>query len=242
MFIFRYLRFSSIILSLLIVTGCDLSVKQQEKLTEVEQLYNQEQYQNAMNVARFNLSKNPQDLASIVTVWKIQVLQGTKSTEYVQQFYSQARERVLDYGEKLIPYLGRALAEDPYNTVRLFALYCLSEFEDTLSSRYLAKVLEPDYELGRKPSNVTLDLLRTEAAMILGKRKYTPAFDGIVALTKNPDGEVRATAAMALGFLGDERALPVLEELRKDNYTVGGSRWVAEMADSAIARIKRGQK
>ncbi|HUU29717.1 MAG TPA: HEAT repeat domain-containing protein [archaeon] len=236
MFKSRQLRLISIILSLVLVYGCNISVKKKGELSEVEQMYNQEQYKNAMNVARYNLSKDPKDPASIVTVWKIQVLQGTKSIEYAQQFYFQAKDKVAEYGEPLIPYLGKAIATDPHNSVRLFCLYCLTEFQDTLSSKYIAQVYEPDYKLGDKASNVTLDFMRSEASMALGAQKYTPAFDGIIALTKSPDSEIRAKAAMSLGLLGDQRAIPVLEELAKEKAS-----WVAEMADTALAKIKRGE-
>ncbi len=209
----------------------------EQKLSEVEDLYNQEQYQNAMNVARFNLGQNQDspDPASVVVVWKVQVLQGTNSIDYVQQFYNQAQERVKSFGPELVPYLSRALLEDPYSSVRLFSMYSLSEFDDPAATEAIAKVLAPDYTIGTKPSNITLEFLRSEAAMMLGARKHAPAYDGIITLTQSQDADVRAKAVMALGMLGDQRAKPILEQLHNDP-----DKWVAEMADSSMARIDRG--
>jgi len=217
---------------LFILGGCEIKPPQQgERLSEVEQLYNQGNFKDAMSVARYNLKKNPKDPASVVTVWKVQLLQGTKSEEYARQFFNVARQRVSDFGNALIPYLARGMLTDASNPVRLFCLLCLGDLPEPASSEAIAKVLEPDYTLGDKPSDVNLDCLRSEAALLLAVRRYSPAFEGIVALTKSEDGETRGNAAMALGYLGDQRALPILEELKKDKE-------VAARADSAIAFIK----
>ena len=130
------------------------------------------------------------------------------------------------------------MLKDEHNTVRLFCLLCLAELPDVSSSELLAKVFDPGYTLGNKPSDVTLDCLRGEAGLVLGKLKYSQVYEGIVALTESEDGEVRGKAAMALGYLGDERALPKLEELAKDEFKLRNVRYVAEKADSAIALIK----
>ena len=221
------------------LAGCEISPPSKgEKLSEVEQLYNQSNFKDAMNVARYNLKNNPKDPASVVTVWKTQVLQGTKSKVYVQQLFKAVKERVPEFGNGLIPFLGRGVLVDSHNTVRLFCLLCLGELPDVSSSDLIAKVFDPGYILGDKPSDVTLDCLRGEAGLVLGKRKYSQVYEGIIALTESEDGEVRGNAAMALGYLGDERALPKLEELTKDEFKLRGARYVAEKADSAISLIK----
>ncbi|MBN2288427.1 MAG: HEAT repeat domain-containing protein [Candidatus Glassbacteria bacterium] len=217
---------------LLAMPGCEIKPPAQgEKLSEVEQLYDQENYKDAMNVARYNLKDDPKDPASVITVWKIQMLQGSDTKLYAQQLFKAVRERLPEFGSDLIPYLGRGLTKDENNPVRLFCLLCLTELPETASSEQIAKVLEPGYTLGAKTSDVILDDLQVEAALMLGMRRYTPAYEGIVALTGSGNAATRGEAVMALGYLGDQRALPVLEELTKNSE-------VAAKADSAIALIK----
>lgn len=221
------------------IAGCGVSAPDSGRISEVELLYQQGQYQNALNVARYNINNNVDKLASIVVVWKVQVLQGTQSIDYVQSFYNEAQSRVKDFGPGLIPYLCRGLSEDPYNTVRLFSLYALSEFEDTTAAHCASKIFEPGYAMGQKPSNVTQDFLKSEAALILGARQYKPAFDGIAALSANTDIEILSKVAQALGMLQDPRGVPVLEEMKKTLPSSRDGLFVVELADSAIARIQR---
>jgi len=223
------------------VYGCTVEAPKEEKLSEVEDFYNQGQYQNAMSVARFNLSKDPKDPASVVTVWKVMVIQGTKSINYTQQFYLQAKERVIEFGKPLIPYLGRGLMDDPYNTVRLFCLYSLAEFDDSVSTDYIAKVFEPSYTLGSKLSNVTLEYLRGEAATVLGNRQHTAAFEGVAALAETDDAEIASKVAIAFGAMGDKRAIPVLEKMSEKYAGKPNDSWVAEVAENSLKILKGSQ-
>ena len=236
-------KYHSVLVSLLVVIGCTVDVPKGDKLSEVEGLYDKEQYQDALNVARFNLKKdsdNP-DPASVVTVWKVQVIQGTKSIDYVQQFYFGAKETILDFGPPSIPYLGRGLMEDSYNTVRLFCLYAMAEFDDTLSTNFIARVFEPTYTLGPKPGNVTLEFLRGEAATVMGNRRYIPAFEGVAALAETDDAEIASKVAIALGSMGDKRAIPFLEEISKKYAGRSNDSWVAEMAENSLKILKGSQ-
>ncbi len=241
MILFRCSKFYSILITLLVIFGCTVEVPEEQKLSEVEKLYRQEQYQNTMNVARFNLSKDPRDPASVVTVWKVQVIQGTKSIDYVQQFYFQAKETVIAFGEPTIPYLVRGLMEDSHNTVRLFCLYALAEFDDTLSTNYIAKVFEPSYTLGSKPSNVTLEFLRAEAATVMGNRQHTAAFEGVAALAETDDAEIAHRVAIAFGAMGDKRAIPVLEKMSEKYAGKADDSWVTEVADNSLKILKGSQ-
>ncbi|MCE5271588.1 HEAT repeat domain-containing protein [bacterium] len=225
---------------LALISGC-MSAPQKAKLTEVEELYQQGQYQNAMSVARYNINNHENEPASIVVVWKVQVLQGTQSVEYVQALYNEAQSRVKEFGPTLVPFLCRGLQEDPYNTVRLFCMYAMSEFDDTTATRCVSQVLDPAYTLGAKPSDITLEFLQSEAAMVLGARKYTAAFDGIAKLAESKNLDTQNKVAQALGMLGDQRALPVLENLKKNIPPTREGKFLEEMADSSIARIQRGQ-
>lgn len=222
-----------------LVSSCGVA-PHKEKLSEVEDLYQQGQYQNAMSVARYNLNNHENEAAAVVVVWKVQVLQGTQSVEYVQALYNEAQARVKEFGPSLVPYLCRGLAEDPYNSVRLFCLYALSEFEDTTAVKGIAQVLDPAYSLGIKPSDITIELMQSEAAMVLGARKYTAAFDGIAKLASSQNQDTQSKVAQALGMLGDPRAIPVLEEIKKSLPQTREGMFVAEMADSSIARLQRG--
>ncbi|MEA2064246.1 MAG: hypothetical protein U9P14_11145 [Gemmatimonadota bacterium] len=146
---------------------------QGSKLSEIEQLYDEAKYKDAMNVARYNLNKDPKDPVTIVVVWKTQVLQGTKSIEYVQEFFKRASEKVPEYGSELVPPLARALKTDANNPVRLFCLLCLGELPDEAAGNEIASVFDPGYTMGDKPSNVTLDYLKSEANRLLEQRGYT---------------------------------------------------------------------
>ncbi len=225
----------------MLVVGCSVSVPDSGKLSEVEKLYDQEQYKNAMSVARYNLGKDPGDLASITTVWKVQLVQGGKTIDYAQQLYFQAQEMIGKAGPGLIPFMGRALQKDPYNTVRLFALYTLAEFDDTLSTNYVAKIFEPGYTLGLKASDVTLEFMKSEAVQVLANRGYEKIFDDVVELSKSSDPEIVAKAVSALGAIGGQKALPVLEEISSRLHADKDSDWVGELADSTVAKIKRGE-
>ncbi|MBW7996267.1 MAG: HEAT repeat domain-containing protein [Candidatus Glassbacteria bacterium] len=224
-----------------IIVGCSVSVPQGDRLSEVEQLYDQQQYQNAMSVARYNLNKKSSDLASITTVWKVQLVQGGKSIDYAQQFYLQAKERIIEKGAELIPFMGKALLKDPYNTVRLFCLYALAEFEDSLSTHYLVQVFDPGFTLGSKSSDVTLEFLRSEAAMALANHGYTDIYDQVVELANSQDPEIQAKAVTVLALVGGEKAIPVLEEISRQAHGKADTDWVGELADSTVARLKRGE-
>ena len=241
MTLFRCSVFYSILVSLLMVFGCTLDVPKEDKLSEVEQLYEQAQYQNAMNVARYNLSKNPKDPASVTTVWKVQVIQGDNTIDYVQQLYFGAKEMVVEFGESSIPYMGRGLMEDSYNTVRLFCLYALAEFDDSLSTNFIARVFEPEYTLGTKASDVSLEFLRSEAATIMGNRQYTPAFEGIAALAEIDDAEIASKVAIAFGAMGDKRAIPVLEKISEKYAGKTNDSWVSEVAENSLKILKGSQ-
>jgi hypothetical protein len=227
--------------SVILAVGCSVSVPEKNQLSEVEKLYDQQQYKNAMNVARFNLGKDGGDLASITTVWKVQLIQGGKTIDYAQQFYFQAQEMIKKTGPELVPYMGLTLLKDPYNTVRLFALYALAEFNDSLSTDYLARVFEPDYALGLKSSDVTLEFLKSEAVQVLSGRGYEGIFDDAVELAKSSDPDIMAKAVSALGAIGGQKALPILEEISSRAHSNSETDWVGEIADSTVAKIKRGE-
>ena len=169
------------------------------------------------------------------------MIQGTKSIDYVQQFYFQAKETVISFGEPTIPYLARGLMEDSHNTVRLFCLYALAEFDDTLSTNYIAKVFEPSYTLGSKPSNVTLEFLRAEAATVMGNRQHTAAFEGVAALAETDDAEIASRVAIAFGAMGDKRAIPVLEKMSEKYAGKSDDSWVTEVADNSLKILKSSQ-
>lgn len=224
-----------------LVVGCSVNVPAGNQLSEVEKLYDQQQYKNAMNVARYNLGKDVSDLASITSVWKVQLVQGGKTIDYTQQFYFQAQDMIKKTGPELILFMGRALHKDPHNTVRLFALYTLAEFDDSVSTNYLASVFDPGFTLGTKSSDVTMEFLKSEAVQVLSNRGYDGIFDEAVELSKSLDPEIMAKAVSALGVIGGDKALPVLEEVSKRVQGNKDTDWVGELADSTAAKIKRGQ-
>jgi HEAT repeat protein len=59
-------------------------------------------------------------------------------------------------------------------------------------------------------------LVRSQAALSLGKRRVTDVGPGLLPLLRDPDEHVRGTAAYALGLIGDRSALASLRALLAD--------------------------
>jgi HEAT repeat protein len=59
----------------------------------------------------------------------------------------------------------------------------------------------------------------------------------MVEATKSENGDLRAMATEALGYIGDEDTVPLLEELLEDPYTVAGKRKVAVAASRSLKMI-----
>jgi quinoprotein glucose dehydrogenase len=104
---------------------------------------------------------------------------------------------------KAIPTFKHALFRSDVPLARLHAIWGLGQ---TGMVESLVKVLKnPDAEE------------RAQAARVLGDRRFTDAFPGLLALLKDPNPRVRSFAAIALGKLGQKDATGPLFEMLEEN-------------------------
>ncbi|HLK88362.1 MAG TPA: HEAT repeat domain-containing protein [Polyangia bacterium] len=81
--------------------------------------------------------------------------------------------------------------------------------------------------------------VRGAAAEALTGPRSPRAVDPLIAALADPEAEVRFWAAFALGQLGDERAIPALEQLaRSDTAVLEGWGRISDEASEAISEIR----
>ncbi len=151
----------------------------------------------------------------------------------VEQAFGAIRGKISEWDETIIPPLAEALNDDK-GCVRLFAAYALGDLPFDEAANRVLDVLRGEIPPAEDPGHISEVVLRGEAALILGKRSYEPAYDDIVELTKSEEGSLRAKAAEALGYMGKKEAIPVLEGLTDDEFTMDGKPVVAEAAERSI--------
>ena len=118
----------------------------------------------------------------------------------------------------VVPYLDSAGEYMPKNAAR-----CLGQIADTSATRYLIPQL----------GNV-LYAVRSEVATALGQIKDTSAVDPLLGqLGRERDGDVRKSCIVALGKIGDPRAIPSLLQGLSDPFF--GARQTAVIALGNIA-------
>lgn len=93
----------------------------------------------------------------------------------------------------------RALADDDQEFVEAVVI-SIAKHRPPFAAELLTAVLE-------KPANSSIVI---PAAIALGELKATSAVDNLVLLLESPDNYVRASAAQALGTIGDKRAIEPL--------------------------------
>ena len=86
-------------------------------------------------------------------------------------------------------------------------------------------------------SSITREMIQGGALVTLGQRGNKEAFPLMIDATKSESGELRALATEALGYVGDESTIPILEKLLKDPFTSGGKRTVALAASRSLKMI-----
>jgi hypothetical protein len=84
--------------------------------------------------------------------------------------------------------------------------------------------------------------VRAEAAEALGYLGNRLAVEPLIGLLDDPEGDVRANAAFALGNLADPRALPFLAKLSKDSTVAGSLGLICDVASGAAKTIRRHQE
>ncbi len=125
-----------------------------------------------------------------------------------------------------VPCLADLLTDDaPY--VRQCAVQALGRIEGPEVFEPVANAL-----------NDSSDLVKRAAIQVLGTLKENPrSFDLLLESTNDPDPRLRGPAALALGHLGDRRALPRLEQLLEDHSESISKSTVSRYAERAIDLI-----
>lgn len=192
-------------------------------------------------------------LAALKSLDRLQQRRQTLSYQLFRRVGGPAGERVRDES-----YYVRVLASKDKQT-RLEGIQKLAEVDTPWSSQILLRSLRDESWTNRTTGVAALarrrelDLdavyerlhdqlwyLRSTAIEILGLRKERSAVERMAHLSRDTNVEVRCALADALGRIGGESALRLLEVLLGDsNYTV---RTKAENAVKAIRRTAQAEK
>jgi HEAT repeat protein len=114
--------------------------------------------------------------------------------------------------------------------VRQFAVYALAQFEDS-------RFFEPFITILKNKDEVSL--VRATVARHLCDIEHPLTFESLLEALDDDDPAVRASADYALGDLGDERALPVLQKITEtDNGEYIEDQFVFKVKDAAFAGVK----
>jgi HEAT repeat protein len=226
------LRIASIIFSAVVIfASCSSEVKQAQKY------YQMGRYEAALNVAKDVLARDEDDVDMAILVWKIQIItqfcDNVKSVEYA---CSLIREKSAPYGTVILSPLKDALQEEK-GCIKLFAVYILGNVDSPEVFPILSEVAGGQIGPLEEGGAITREMIQGGALITLGQRGNTEAYSLMMEAIKSESGELRSMATEALGYIGDENTIPVLEELLNDDYTVGGNRTVAIAASRSLKMI-----
>ncbi|HKI72238.1 MAG TPA: PVC-type heme-binding CxxCH protein [Verrucomicrobiae bacterium] len=128
----------------------------------------------------------------------------------------EAQFALADRGVEAIKTLVSAARKDASQLARLHAIWGLGQ---------IAECRNPNVEC--KAATALLPLLsllddsdaevRTQAAKVLGDRRYVKAYDGLIKLLSDASPRTRFFAAMSLGKLGRREALPAIYAMLREN-------------------------
>jgi HEAT repeat protein len=201
---------------------------------QAENYYNLGKYDLAFKMANQAYTQDKTNVRAAIILWKSQIAaRNCTSQNVVANAYSSIREAVANWDERIIKPLEEAL-NDRRGCVRLFAVYALGDLPYDSAAKLLLNIVNGGLSEPEEPGMITGDVIRGEAALVLGKRAYKDAFESIVKMTQSENGLLRAKAAEALGYMRDERAVDVLKGMLKDEYSEDGKRIVAESARSSL--------
>ncbi len=204
---------------------------------QARKFYQMGRYDAALNVAKDILARDKDDMEMATMVWKIQIItqfcDNVKSVEYA---CSLIREKASPYGTAIVPSLKDALQEEK-GCIKLFAVYILGNIDSPEVFPILSKIAEGQIEPIEEGGAITKEMVQGGALITLGQRGNKEAYPIMIDATKSESGELRTMATEALGYIGDENTIPVLEELLNDDYTAGGNRTVAIAASRSLKMI-----
>jgi len=194
-------------------------------------------YEAALNVAKDVLAKNKDNPDMATLVWKIQIVtQFCDDIQSLEYACSSIREKAASYGDRILPPLKNAIKEEK-GCVKLFAVYILGNIDSPEVYPILSEVAKGRVEPLEEGGTITKEMIQGGALITLGQRGNKEAYQLMLDATKSESGQLRMMATEALGYVGDESTISVLEELLNDNYTVGGKRPVAIAASRSLKMI-----
>jgi hypothetical protein len=201
---------------------------------QAEEYYNMGKYDMAFKTANQAYSKDKTNSKAAMILWKSQIAaRNCGSAQIVESAYNAIRGSVTERDASILSPLQEALG-DKKGCIRLFAIYALGDLPFDGAAEQLVDILHGNLPDEVEPGTIKNELLIGEAALILGKRVYTPAYEDLIKMTSSEKGLWRAKAAESLGYMSDERAVERLKELLKDEYTVSDRRIVAEAASLSL--------
>jgi hypothetical protein len=206
------------------------------EVDEARKYYSMGKYEAALNVANRALKKDRGDPDMAALVWKIQIrMQYCSDVASVEMACSLIREKAVPFGVRIIPALREALQEEE-GCIKLFAIYTLGNIDSPEVPEILSAAAAGDFG-PLKDGTISGDMIRGAALITLGQRGDKDAYPLMVEAARSESGDLRAMATEALGYVGDENTVPLLEELLDDPYSVGGERKVAVAATRALKMI-----
>jgi hypothetical protein len=218
-------------LVLLLYAGCSSEIDQAQKYYEMGK------YDAALNVANKVLAKDKENAEIAAIVWKIQIItRYCDDVRKVEYACSSIREMAVPYGNRIFEPLKRALQEEE-GCIKLFAVYILGNVDNPEVYPILSEIATGNIKPLKEGSSISREIIQGGALVTLGQRGNKEAFPLMVEATKSENGELRAMATEALGYVGDESTIPILEELLSDPYTSAGKRTVALAASRSLKMI-----
>ncbi len=216
---------------LLVFLGCSSEIDQAQKY------YQMGKYDAALNVANKVLARDKDNAEIATLVWKIQIItQYCDDVKKVEYACSSIREMAVPYGDRILEPLKQSLREEE-GCIKLFAVYILGNLDSPEVYSVLSEIAMGNVDPLKEGGSISREMIQGGALVTLGQRGDRDAFPLMVDATKSESGELRAMATEALGYVGDETTLPILEALLKDPYTAGGKRTVALAAARSLKMI-----
>jgi len=214
-----------------ILSGCSGEGGQAQKYYEMGE------YEAALTMANKALKRDKDDVEMAALIWKIQIVtqfcEDVKSVEYA---CSSIREMALPYGERVLPVVRKALQEEK-GCIKLFAVLIAGNIDSPEVYPILAELAEGKVGPLEEGGSITREMIQGGALVTLGQRGNKEAFQLMVDATRSDSGELRAMATEAIGYVGDEEAVPFLEGLLNDDFSTGGERTVAVAASRSLKMI-----
>jgi hypothetical protein len=227
---FRWRTVTVFLVTGILLLGCSGQENQAQKY------YDMGKYDIALNAANKILTKDKDNVEMALLVWKIQVVaQYCDDAKSVELACSLIREKASPYGDRVIPYLKESLQEAK-GCIKLFVVYTIGD----VNSPEVFPILK-EVAIGNmgplEEGSITKEEIQGAALITLGQRGEEEAYQLMLDGAQSENGTLRSMATEALGYVGDESTVVLLEELLEDPYIENGKRPVALAASRSLKMI-----